>query len=41
MEMIVPIAILAAVGLAVEVVRWKLRPEGRRLRAIKKIGGRR
>jgi hypothetical protein len=24
-----------------EAVRWLLRPEGRRLRAIKKIGGRR
>lgn len=25
----------------VEIVRWKLRPEQRRLRLIKKIGGRR
>ncbi len=27
--------------LGVEVLRWMLRPEARRLRAIKKIGGRR
>ncbi len=26
-------------GLAVEILRWRLRPEGRRLRVIKKIGG--
>jgi hypothetical protein len=27
--------------LVVEVLRWTLRPEARRLRAIRKIGGRR
>jgi hypothetical protein len=31
----------AAILLGVELVRWKIRPEARRLRAIKKIGGRR
>jgi hypothetical protein len=41
MELIVPIALAGAFLLGIEVLRWKLRPEGRRLRAIKKIGGRR
>jgi len=32
----------AAIGvLTVEVLRWSLRPEARRLRVIRKIGGRR
>ena len=39
-EVIVPIAI-GVLLLGVEVLRWKLRPEQRRLRMIKKIGGRR
>lgn len=30
-----------ATVLAVEVLRWTFRPEARRLRVIKKIGGRR
>lgn len=41
MEVIVPITIAGALALGFEVVRWKLRPEQRRLRRIKKIGGRR
>ena len=40
-EMIVPIAIAGTLLLGVEVLRWKLRPEQRRLRVIKKIAGRR
>ena len=34
-------ALVGALLLGVEVLRWKLRPEQRRLRVIKKIGGRR
>lgn len=41
MELVVPIVIVGALLLGVEVLRWKLRPEQRRLRTIKKIGGRR
>ena len=41
MEVIVPIALAGAFLFGVEALRWKLRPAGRRLRAIKKIGGRR
>ena len=41
MELIVPITIAGAVLFGVEVVRWKLRPAGRRLRVIRKLGGRR
>ena len=37
----VPIAIAGVLLLGVEFLRWKLRPEQRRLRVIKKIGGRR
>ena len=37
---IVPIAIAGALLLGVEILRWKLRPEQRRLRMIKKIGRR-
>ncbi len=33
--------ITAAVLLAVEVLRWTFRPAARRLRTIRKIGGRR
>ena len=40
-EVFVPIALGGALLLGVEVLRWKLRPEQRRLRMIKKIGGRR
>ena len=41
MEMIVLIALVAgAFLLGIEVLRWKLRPEQRRLRMIKKIGRR-
>ena len=39
-EVIVPIALAGAFLLGVEVLRWKLRPEQRRLRMIKKIGRR-
>ena len=39
-EVIVPIAIVGALLFAVEAVRWKLRPEQRRLRVIRKIGRR-
>ena len=31
--------VVLAIFLGVEVLRWKLRPEQRRLRVIKKIGG--
>jgi len=41
MDVIVPIALLGALMLGVEILRWKLRPEQRRLRMLKKIGGRR
>jgi len=34
-------SIVAAVLIGVEVLRWTLRPEARRLRMIRKIGGRR
>ena len=40
-EVVIPIAVVGALLLGVEVLRWKLRPEQRRLRVIKKIGGRR
>lgn len=39
-EVIVPIAIVASLLFGIEVMRWKLRPEQRRLRMIKKIGRR-
>lgn len=39
--MIVPVAIVVALVLAEEAIRWLLRPAGRRLRVIRKIGGRR
>ena len=39
-EVIVPIGIAVALLLGVEFLRWKLRPEQRRLRMIKKIGRR-
>jgi hypothetical protein len=39
-EVIVPIALGGALLLAIEALRWKLRPEQRRLRRIKKIGSR-
>jgi len=34
-------SIAAGVLLGVEILRWVLRPEARRLRVIRKIGGRR
>lgn len=41
--MIVDVTVTAALAgaflLAIEIVRWKLRPEQRRLRVIKKLGG--
>ena len=40
MEVLVLIALVGAFLLGVEVLRWKLRPEQRRLRMIKKIGRR-
>jgi hypothetical protein len=39
--MIEVVVLGAIVLLGVEALRWLLRPEARRLRAIKKIGGRR
>ena len=39
-ELIVPIALGGVLLIGVEVLRWKLRPEQRRLRVIKKIGRR-
>jgi hypothetical protein len=42
---VVAVIVLGSVGLivlfGVELLRWTLRPEARRLRAIRKIGGRR
>ncbi len=35
------IIVLALLALGVEVLRWMFRPAARRLRTIKKIGGRR
>ena len=40
-EAVIPIALAGLLLLGVEVLRWNLRPEQRRLRLIKKIGGRR
>ena len=40
-DVLVSIALGVALLLGVEALRWKLRPEQRRLRLIKKIGGRR
>ena len=37
----IPILGAAAILLVVEVVRWMIRPEARRLRRIRKIGKRR
>lgn len=39
--MIVPVAIVVVLVITEEAIRWLLRPAGRRLRAIRKIGGRR
>jgi hypothetical protein len=39
--MIVPIVVVVVVLLGIEGMRWVFRPEARRLRAIRKIGGRR
>ena len=41
MTLVVPLAFLVAALLAVEYVRWNLRPEQKRLRKLRKIGGRR
>lgn len=41
MDSIVPIVLVVVALFGVEVLRWKLRPEGRRLRMIRKLGGRR
>lgn len=35
------VLLVAVIVLGVEFLRWTLRPEARRLRAIRKIGGRR
>ena len=40
MDVIAVIVLVGALLLGVEVLRWKLRPEQRRLRMIKKIGRR-
>jgi hypothetical protein len=39
--MIIVVAIVVTLWIAEETARWFLRPEARRLRAIKRIGGRR
>lgn len=39
--MIIVVAIVVALWIAEEAGRWLLRPEARRLRALKKIAGRR
>ena len=39
--MIVPIILVGILLFGIEILRWKLRPEQRRLRVIKKLGGRR
>ena len=39
-EVLVPITVVALTLLAVEIVRWMFRPAARRLRVLKKIGGR-
>jgi len=39
-EVIVTIALASVLLLGIEVLRWKLRPEQRRLRMIRKIGRR-
>jgi hypothetical protein len=38
---IILVAIVMALWVAEEAARWLLRPEARRLRVIKKLGGRR
>lgn len=38
-DVTVTIAIVGAFLLVIEIVRWKFRPEERRLRVIKKLGG--
>jgi uncharacterized protein YjeT (DUF2065 family) len=38
---VIALVLAASVVLVVEVLRWMLRPEARRLRVIKKIGVRR
>ena len=38
---VIPIVLAGLLLLCVEILRWELRPEQRRLRMIKKIGGRR
>lgn len=35
------IALAAVIAIGIETLRWVLRPEARRLRQIKRIGGRR
>jgi hypothetical protein len=40
-EVVVPLVLGAVFLLGIEVLRWNLRPEQRRLRMLKKIGGRR
>lgn len=40
-EVAVLLAIVLIALLCVEILRWAFRPESRRLRMIKKIGGRR
>jgi hypothetical protein len=37
--LVVPVGIAVLALFAVEIARWKLRPEARRLRMIRKIGG--
>ena len=39
-EVMVTIALASGLLLGIEVLRWKLRPEQRRLRMIRKIGRR-
>lgn len=35
------ITLTALIAICIEILRWVLRPEARRLRMLKKIGGRR
>ena len=39
--LVVPVAALALILIGIETLRWFTRPAARRLRTIKKIGGRR
>ena len=40
-SVVIPVAAVALILIGIETLRWFTRPAARRLRAIKKIGGRR